>query len=296
MCTLTAFHTVDGLLITMNRDESRLRFEAGLKRTFDSIEPTQTKTDNQTLTKQAVELAYPVDGQAFGTWIGLNNHGVVMCLLNRYQDAHVPNALTRGSIIPTALKHGQANVIFEHLEQLDTLSFNPFDLLVFSVKESRLFSWDGTHYNFEALHLETGRMFSSSSIDAETILPHRHKLFDAWLHQNQVRSDSKYSDLNSQSKVNGKLNSKQTCSNKPCSKKPLSETVLQGFHLQQETGQESRSVFMARDKNHTKSISQITLSNLQGSLDYYSEEKLQCVLNGRQKFRPSESVQLSLIN
>lgn len=281
MCTLTAFRTADGLLITMNRDESRLRFEAGLKRTFDSIEPTQTKTDNKTLTKQAVELAYPVDGQAFGTWTGLSNHGVVMCLLNRYQDAHVPNALTRGSIIPTALKHGQANAVFEHLEQLDTLSFNPFDLLVFSVKESRFFSWDGTHYNFEALHLESGRMFSSSSIDAKTILPHRHKLFDTWLHQNHVGSDSE----------NGKLNSKQ-----PCSNKSLSETVLRGFHLQQETGQESRSIFMARDKNHTKSISQITLSNLQGSLDYYSEEKLQSVLNGRKRFRPSESVQLSLIN
>ena len=83
----------------MNRDESRARHEAGIKAREAS----------------KVNLLFPVDGLAGGTWFGINDSGVVMALLNRYQAQHVRNPITRGKIIPNCLSRGSYNNIFEHL-------------------------------------------------------------------------------------------------------------------------------------------------------------------------------------
>lgn len=112
MCTLTIVSTENGLAITMNRDEQRTRAEIGTL--------LSGRSEAHRLT-----YAYPLDGLHGGTWMGANSRGIVLALLNRYQDPTRPDAESRGLIISELIKLPDIDSMLNSLRPCEDIHFKP---------------------------------------------------------------------------------------------------------------------------------------------------------------------------
>ncbi|MFT6985579.1 MAG: hypothetical protein ACJAT7_001389 [Psychromonas sp.] len=209
----------------MNRDESRSRHEAGLK-------------EQQ---QDGIEQLYPIDGQAGGTWFGVNNLGVVLALLNRYQDPQSSTAPTRGNIIPQALAYGNVSLVKKHLSEQNYQYYNPFDLMLISSRECLHLCWNGRHLSINNAS-QPAMLFSSSALNTEAVLAKRQERFQQWLAQSPELSATE---------------------------------VLHKIHLQHDLSSRGDSVLMDRSDAHSKSICQVLLDANCCEFNYYPEASLQ---------------------
>ena len=74
------------------------------------------------------------DLKAGGTWLGINEHGLVAGLLNRRSDdgASNLNARSRGQLCLDALRHRSSAEAAEHASHQRGADYNPFNLLIVS--------------------------------------------------------------------------------------------------------------------------------------------------------------------
>src|SRR3954464_5165969 len=90
MCTVSIVPVPDGCRLVCNRDERRTRAAAHPPRAF----PTDVSW-----------ATYPQDPVSGGTWIGVNDDGLIVALLNRtaarIESCRSPQS--RGSIVPMLL-------------------------------------------------------------------------------------------------------------------------------------------------------------------------------------------------
>lgn len=217
MCTLTLIPEEHGYTLTMNRDERRNRDEAGLYRASVG----------------SIDASFPLDKVAGGTWIGLNNQGVSLALLNRYQAPSIETPYSRGLIIRQAIFKGTVNEICEYLKYLDVEPYNPFDLLLIDRNRIHQFCWDRTTYQFSSSEYTQPLIFTSSSERLAQVSGYRKAQFSKWV----KRADS-------------------------------SKTISQ-FHLSQEQGRAADAVLMAREQVHSKSLVQIRVGLQAASLRYF---------------------------
>ena len=160
MCTVSIFAQHDDVLITMNRDEQRTRFEA----------PAPHVSEHH---------FYPIDSASGGTWCGLHRNGSVFTLLNRYesQDQHTGTD-SRGQIIPELLELTHYTSFFT---TPNLYRFSPFDLLIISDGELRHFSWNGERLTQSVSALKSGPFFfTSSSERTEHVISYRHAIFNTF--------------------------------------------------------------------------------------------------------------------
>src|SRR3982751_1081178 len=75
MCTVSWIRTREGYQLLCNRDERHTR------------RPAQAPTVRE---DQGVQFIAPIDGDEGGSWIGVNQFGLTLCLLNRYDPQLVP--------------------------------------------------------------------------------------------------------------------------------------------------------------------------------------------------------------
>lgn len=171
MCTLTAWRGSSGYFLVMNRDERRCR--------ADELPP---KTDSGS------GMIAPRDGEAGGTWIGLNpGTGMTACLLNLYgrgnglSPADPANRRSRGELIPEALRHRRLCHVEEWIRtRRDWTQYGPFLLIVFAPEGARRWSWD-RHDPPSARDLPEGwTMHTSSSWNTQAVEAWRHRLFARW--------------------------------------------------------------------------------------------------------------------
>lgn len=262
MCTISVLRNQEGsILLTANRDELRVRGELGLM---------QNKQDD-------VKRIYPVDAQANGTWLGVNNYGVAASILNFYEVKY-QGTLSRGLIIPHLLE-------FKHLADARrwlTQTFEPdlyssFVLLLMSRENIYRYRWDGKSLQEETLNFtenyfhkssnsvpskhnfSSGFLEVSSSVDLQNTLAHRHQLFQQW----QEQGGDEKSILN--------------------------------FHLTRDGNNSSPSVCMAREISHTKSISQIYLGPDGGQFRYLAPEKLVTMINATPEVDAMEIIKFDLL-
>lgn len=129
MCTITMLPGSTGsLLLAGNRDERRSRKRA--------IPPGAPKTLEGS--RGELRAIFPVDADALGTWIGVNEAGVAMTLLNNYQRAaiHDPALPTtsRGQLVLACLAEPSLDDVDGVLRQWrgdgDLAHVRPFVLLV----------------------------------------------------------------------------------------------------------------------------------------------------------------------
>lgn len=163
MCTLTLVREGPRLLLTMNRDDAAARAEAP---------PSLQRRDG-------VRLIAPVDLQAGGTWIGVNEYGVAACLLNRY-DAAPAGHVSRGGIVFEALRASSAALAAARLASLAHSDFSPHTCIIVSARAAIRCDWDGVRFNQVHLEHKGPWMMTSSSWRLEYVRLQRQNLFSIY--------------------------------------------------------------------------------------------------------------------
>ena len=134
MCTATWLRCPGTFHLLHNRDELRTRLPAL---------PPHCHNRN------GVRILAPIDADAGGTWIGVNEFKLAACLLNRYDPiAYAGPFTSRGQLILHALTGSTINNACMHIVSLDLNTFQPFTLVFLQSDVSvQVLDWNGTTLN-----------------------------------------------------------------------------------------------------------------------------------------------------
>lgn len=243
MCTVT-ITPVDGqTVITMNRDELIEREEDAPRLHHLSHE---------------VHAWYPVDAVSEGTWFGVNNYGLVLSILNRYQESNPQALVSRGKIIPYLLVNTDVMSCLKSLEKMHLHHFMPFTLLLIQGDMLIKVVWNGVEMSQYANSYSTPFFMTSSSIELGSVTAWRKRAFDNFLFTN----------------------------------KHLSPQLLMNFHTSGAKDNPSYSVNMTREGRLTKSVTQVVLAQEYARVRHYRR----VLKNNREsEFELEDSVNLSII-
>lgn len=157
------------LRIVCNRDEKRTRTEA--------LPPVCREFGERT-------AILPIDPLSRGTWIGVNDAGLALCLLNatvrggRGGTPHAGLLRSRGEIIPSLLDCETVNEAIDRAARLESREFPPFRLIAFSRTHVGMVASEPS--GLRVLQLRPMRapfMATSSSLGDELVEPIRSELF-----------------------------------------------------------------------------------------------------------------------
>ncbi len=157
MCTLTFIAGDTSHHIAMNRDE---------KITRGAGKPPETHRVG------GIKVIYPSDGQD-GTWIGLNEYGIVLALLN-WNDVISPGecngkARSRGQVIPALIGSCSLPELRTAFQASNLEGMFPFRLVGIFPSEKQIWEWrwDSTQLEMQVLGWESRQWFSSSLSDRQ---------------------------------------------------------------------------------------------------------------------------------
>lgn len=170
MCTATWFRShgegAEGYEVFFNRDELKTR-KSGL--------PPALKE------REGVRFLAPEDGDAGGTWLGVNEHGIAVGLANGSASAGDEGARpfrSRGLLVLDLLSSASVELVGAKMGALRGRSYRPFELFAIEpTRELRIWRWDG-----ESLAMgrggPRGRLLISSSRDPERARREREALLE----------------------------------------------------------------------------------------------------------------------
>jgi len=174
MCTVTIIPLVDssgelvGLRLATNRDESRRRPPAEPPRYHE---------------RAGLRGIWPIDPAGGGTWVGVNESGLVTTLLNRNDGSPRPTraARSRGEIVPMLLEQRDVSGAARILAQISAAEFLPFTIVATDGRTLLHGAADGgaVRISKEAHGLKP-LMFTSSGLGDALVEPPRRRLFDGW--------------------------------------------------------------------------------------------------------------------
>ena len=172
MCTISWLYENHGYQVFFNRDEQVSRAKAK--------PPEPFSCDHQKST-----YLMPIDPQGLGSWMGVTQNGVTVCLLNFYQGI-IPKGplVSRGQLVKRLLEQSTLVRMLDTLSHVNVLSYAPFTLLLFSREQKAPYGvcWDGkTHLK----RTEVKSPFTSSGIDFPSVSQHRQDSYQTLLKQHQ---------------------------------------------------------------------------------------------------------------
>ncbi len=154
MCTVSWLREEHVYTLFCNRDELRTRKPAGGARLG---------------VLRGINFMAPVDGDHGGSWIGVNEMGVTLCLLNRYGDPQIRNNgefVSRGLLLTDLLDCRGVEEVKQRLSSRQLEEFRPFTLVTLGVAEPALeFDWYGGELVSAAYAEENMPIVSSSFRD-----------------------------------------------------------------------------------------------------------------------------------
>jgi hypothetical protein len=167
VCTLSWSRLSDGYAVAMNRDERRTRAPA--------IPPGLVDAGG-------VPALMPVDGDAGGTWISVNERGLALALLNRWDesphDAGTP-FVSRGLLVRDLAGLSGSAAIRSALAGLPLARYRPFTLVSVALDgHPVLFEWNGQALT-DGTVSEPGLVRTSSGSDQVGVERSRGALFRA---------------------------------------------------------------------------------------------------------------------
>lgn len=223
MCTVSWLHEEDGYRVFFNRDERTTRRPA-LPPSVRNIE--------------GVRCIMPADGDFGGTWVSVNERGVSLCLLNRYQDAIVDpqkNYVSRGHLMLMVAAAASREEACARLVATNLRHYQPFTIAVLEPGSPTIVvDWNGISRAFA--YDGEGRMpLVSSGVDPEGVAEARLRLLDA------MRGDG------------GRVTAE----------------LLDAFHRSHEPERGSSSPCMHRDDASTVSATRIRVTRDRVALDYH---------------------------
>lgn len=165
MCTVSWLHRKDGYLLLCNRDERHTRKIASGPRLG---------------VKRGVSFIAPVDGDHGGSWIGVNQFGLTLCLLDSYGAAHDAADRvfrSRGLLLTDLLDCRDSLQVIEHVSDIKLDPFQAFTMVIVSVgKPAALVCWNGSERRTD-LDAEARMPLTSSSLKDPNVVGLRRKLF-----------------------------------------------------------------------------------------------------------------------
>lgn len=165
MCTLTWLLREDGFEVFFNRDEKKDRAPERAPQIHD---------------RDGVRFLAPSDGQDDGTWIGVNDRGLAVALLNRYVPDSGPARevlRSRGLLVMDLLTSLHRAEVGERLAETELERYKPFSLFVADpCGSARLFEWTGWHLE-ETADPDAMMPLASSSFDQALARVHRRGIY-----------------------------------------------------------------------------------------------------------------------
>lgn len=168
MCTVTFLPLgKNDFILTSTRDVPFARKRA--------IEPKLYVEDS-------VEITFPKDGEAGGTWIGTSSKNRLVCLMNGGFINHIPKEkyrISRGLIVKELLK---ADDISDILTRINLDDIEPFTLVIVDWNDGLElldFVWTGEIKHLSSLP-KTPHIWSSSTLYNEATKKLRQQWFNKW--------------------------------------------------------------------------------------------------------------------
>ena len=163
MCTVSWIHDESGYQLLCNRDEKLTRKPA--------IAP-------RLVVRDGVGILTPADGDFGGTWIGTNEFGVSVCLLNganlterEYCSPLVPRS--RGLFLLDLLPLPSVTSIYRYMSEADLAPFPPFTVVALETgRPTVLIEWNALRKSVQVQTAPRG-LLTSSSFDTETVRKRR---------------------------------------------------------------------------------------------------------------------------
>ena len=145
MCTVSWISEPEGYCLFCNRDEKRTRKPAFLPRTMERL---------------GVRFVAPIDADFGGSWIGANEFGLTLTLLNG-PSATRGTFKSRGLLLMELLSAPSRREVASRIQGVDLHSFQPFTLASVEPGGASVLEWD-----LRNLRPGTGKaLLASSSYD-----------------------------------------------------------------------------------------------------------------------------------
>lgn len=166
MCTVTFIPTGEkDFILTTNRDE-------------------QPSRSPEFLTKQIegdLELLFPRDIGAGGTWVVASNKNRLLTVLNGAFEQHVHNPPYRRSRGLMVLDFFQFSTVEDFFRDYSLRGIEPFTLVIY--EEDRLYElrWNGQESFINPLHPQSFHIWSSATLYSPDVQARRAKWFWDWL-------------------------------------------------------------------------------------------------------------------
>jgi uncharacterized protein with NRDE domain len=138
MCTVSWLRRAGGYELFCNRDERHTRSTAA--------PPSVSET-------RGVRFVAPTDGDHGGSWIGVNEAGLTLCLLNAYEGAQSPTGddyRSRGLLLTNLMDCLSVSHVRARLSGADLGRYRPFTLAALSARETALLvHWTNDRKTFD---------------------------------------------------------------------------------------------------------------------------------------------------
>lgn len=163
-----------GFVLTSNRDEKVFR---------PTIAP-------EIYTIGEKKVGFPKDVQAGGSWIAMNEHGRLCCLLNGAFVAHEKKphyAQSRGAVLLELVSSEQS--AFDFFQEKDLSAIEPFTTITLAQQCGRIrhfseFIWDGKSKHFRELNQKLAQIWSSVTLYNSENRELRNRWFERFINEN----------------------------------------------------------------------------------------------------------------
>ncbi len=166
MCTVSFVAQKGNYYITSNRDEHISRPTA--------FEPKREMVDN-------MEILFPKDPKAGGTWFAINELGHVGVLLNGAFKRHKSLGnykKSRGLVLLDIMSKEEPRT---YIDEIKLEGVEPFTLVLFQQGELMELRWDGNSKHIKPLNTAQNYIWSSATLYDEDAIAHRESLFTGFM-------------------------------------------------------------------------------------------------------------------
>ena len=149
------------LVVAANRDEALARPSVGPELRVEA----------------GMSFVAPRDVEGGGTWLGINQAGVLVAITNRHNGVRNEGARSRGLLVLDALAESSVAAAVKRIAAIDPLAHNPFHLVIAGRERADLVWSDGRRHRHEAIEpgifVVTERSFDAAPTERITLLQER---------------------------------------------------------------------------------------------------------------------------
>lgn len=181
MCTVSLLVTEAGWRCCHNRDELRQRLPA---------KPPQVQQHN------GIQLIMPTDGNAGGSWVGVNERGELACILNRTLPGANAGAgsHSRGALVSLLLASPDAAAAHAAMDELNPRLYSYFRCIFLAGNELTCWTWQGDALEKDTVPAHGWHFWASSGLGDEVVVPAREQAFAAVRQEQELTSAAPLQD------------------------------------------------------------------------------------------------------